>query len=768
MAVYEEIVLAAWLHDIAKFAWRAGIEGSTEEVLQRVKEFLPKRVKDGGPDIQSDVVIRLASACHDQVSYNVGSDEWAIARGNRLSGGKDHDDDDEKKFNEQPLVNIISTLKFRLREAPIKAYCQVLPMEGRAIFPADNPKAGKQEYLNLWQDFERDFRALDRWKNYNEFISAFDTLMERYCWCIPSTTRKDEDVSLYQHSKLTAAFAGTLYLYYKEKTPIETASNQNDEPAFLFIQGDASGIQRYIFDLKSTEDSAKLLRARSFQIWALAEIIAEHLAGRFGVSREHIISSAGGKFILLLPNTQEVIKKLGELRLELEIYFLKEFAGKLSFILSNGVHASALDLLDNTHKLLNAINKSGQEAKQKKMQLALGKDGPGPKLTELYSLLQKNGECKWCETLPAKTKQDKICINCEKLIDIGGELIKTVKIKLDADKLIRFGYMVTLLQKDDKQFGYLTEYEAGSPLMALPYWAPIKDERYNKLYTFEEIADKSTGGLKKLAMFKADIDFLTDVFISAWGSGAENRISLSRYAQLSRYLHYFFSGYVSGFISSRSEYRDKIYTVFSGGDDLCVLGAWDEIMRFAADFRKEFSKFTNNNPSVTLSGGIALANPRLPVRAIAAAAEEALEKSKEREDKKTCVVIKNGVSVFGVTVSWEEYEKSLQDGKDITGYMNSNIASSSVVYKMIDFAKRAEKVNEEEVKPRDLLWMSNYRYTIARNIKLKDKKHEEEHEKVLKFFHGFGCSPEAMVNSRIAVSYALYAQRGDNKEADNG
>jgi CRISPR-associated protein Csm1 len=176
-------------------------------------------------------------------------------------------------------------------------------------------------------------------------------------------------------------------------------------------------------------------------------------------------------------------------------------------------------------------------------------------------------------------------------------------------------------------------------------------------------------------------------------------------------------------------------------------------MRFAVDFRKEFSKLTNNNPSVTLSGGIALADPHLPVRAIAAMAEEAHEEAKDRKDKNTGYIIKNGVSVFGVTVSWEEYEKSLEQAQSIKQYIDRKIVSVRIVYKMIDFANRAKNVDKGKL--RDLLWMSNYHYTIVQNI-------DPRHGDALGFFLDFANCPDKMKKSRIAVSYALYERRDSN------
>jgi CRISPR-associated protein Csm1 len=231
-------------------------------------------------------------------------------------------------------------------------------------------------------------------------------------------------------------------------------------------------------------------------------------------------------------------------------------------------------------------------------------------------------------------------------------------------------------------------------------------------------------------------------------------MSFSRYAQLSRHLHYFFSAYYAQFVRNNPEYNEKIYTVFSGGDDLCVLGAWDTVMHFARDFRNELKKFTNDNPSVTISGGVVLANSSLPVRNIAEEAEAALEDAKKRMVKG--VLVKDGISVFGVTVSWNEYEECLSDAKQIIQHLDSGELTTGIVYKMIDFANRAKNVKEGKLQ--DLLWISNFKYMISKNIK---------DEKVRTWFSGFG-TPKTIEKSRIAVSYALYARRNRKEDGENG
>jgi CRISPR-associated protein Csm1 len=390
------------------------------------------------------------------------------------------------------------------------------------------------------------------------------------------------------------------------------------------------------------------------------------------------------------------------------------------------------------------------------MQAALAEDGAV--LKDLYDHLQHNGECDYCGTLPnEKAGENKnLCWSCADLVEIGSRLLhaKGNKIILKTRTIASFGEMVKITGKNDPSFGYtINEYKAGSPLVFLPYTAPYKNDY--ALLTFGEIANRAVSddlnkGNKKLAMFKADVDNLGLIFASSLG----DTLSLPRYAELSRRLHCFFSVFLAAFIKNNEEYRQKIYTVFSGGDDVCVLGAWDTIMHFALDFRNTFVKWTNNNPSITLSGGITVTSPGLPVRNIAEEAEAALENSKGRIDN-AGNTIKNGISVFGVTVGWAEYQKSLEDAKQIIQFFDEGKATSALVYKMIDFADRAKGFRNGNL--RNKLWMSNYRYTVARNIK-------REHKEAVAFFSGFGVSSEVMERSRIAVSYALYTNRKNREE----
>lgn len=805
---FEEVVIAAWLHDVGKFAQRADIqelynkasEGMyckttkdaryTHQHVVYTEGFLDK-YKDVLPDgLNVTNIKNLAANHHNPSSYY----DWIIAEADRLSSGSDRcnilgiaqtkdesEFDEEKnklKFYEKPMIHILTTLQLDDKERPENSFCKMQPLENENIISLSDYKTSKEEYAKLWKQFSSDFEKL-KGLNYDEFLLSLNTLLERYWWCIPSATNADADISLYQHSKTTAAFAAALFQYHKSENTENEQALQTDDKKFLFINGDMSGIQSYIFDLKTSSDNAKLLRAKSFQLWALSEIVSQYITKKFNVTYANIMTSAGGKFIILLPNTTENrTKLLPQLQLEIEEYFLNEFAGKLTLILSDGTQANYSDLKSEKVQLL--INKIGDDcdiSKSKKMQKVL--KSKGFVLEKLYEKLQINGECPKCGVFPASNPEgndeERQCKSCSKLIEIGGKLVKSAKVVLKCEKLCNFSDMVQLYEWDrDLKFYYsVNEYKAGQPLMNLPYVAPkfeyfSEDEKSSlalvgqrnviiedsDLLTFEEISNLSFGN-KKLAMFKADIDNLGLVFSQSFGG----RLSFSRYADLSHQLHYFFSSFYAWFVNNHTDrsgmpYKNRIYTVFSGGDDLCILGSWDAVMQFALDFQKELCKFTNNNPSVTISGGIALVNSKLPVRNIAEEAESLLNASKGKDGK-------NAITVFGTTVSWSEYEQCLKDGKFLDKMLKDNKVSTGVVYKFIDFANRAERtlgtkngiadVSElVNLNTKDRIWKSNMIYILARNV--TDKGLYEK-------LKGFGANAESMIKSRIAVSYALYMNR---------
>lgn len=766
-AAMQEIVLAGLLHDIGKFAQRAGkseykqkgMEGmlcrltpkgyySHQHVLYTMGYL--ESVKDCFPDtIHVQRMINLAAYHH-----NPAEDEHHIITiADRLSSGMDRRTDKELeyeilgKFYEQPMLNIASTLRikendFSESEKNETAYLPIAPFDGKTLVRAGGSKLSKQDYERQWVLFEKDFLKL-KGLCFDNFISSLLTLLERYTWCIPSSTVDDPDISLFHHAKTTAAFAACIHQYAESKTDWRDLVEK--EVPYVFLQGDMSGIQKYIFDLPVPKYNAKLLRARSFQVWALSLAFARHLVARFNVSEANIITFAGGRFLLLLPNSQSYEAIVEAIQTELDSYMLKEFSARLSCIVSSTPIKNPSDLIQ-TNGVQLQFRMQNHDALQKMKKFQHGLHAYGHVLEQNYIALQKYGSCPLCEVNPA-TESSGHCKSCDDMLGIGSSLMKAKRILLKADTLQPFGKMVRIVSGEFNGYGYTNRvYEPGLPMISLPYLAPFRGDEESGLLTFEEIAqDLGTRASKKLAMFKADIDNLGLLF----GSSLGDRWSLSRYADLSYQFQQFFSAFLAQMIAENETYQKSIYVVFSGGDDLCILGPWDVVMEFALDFRKQLDKFTNNNKAVTLSGGIVLASSTLPVRNLAAMAEETLDASKHRAERG--VTVKDGITVFGVTQSWPDYAQAIEDGKQMLQYIRKKAVTKAAVYQIIDFSHRAERVGSGNL--RDLLWASNYTYQINRNIKGNETK---------LWFARFAASPAAMIKARVSSSYALYQVRDRN------
>jgi CRISPR-associated protein Csm1 len=154
--------------------------------------------------------------------------------------------------------------------------------------------------------------------------------------------------------------------------------------------------------------------------------------------------------------------------------------------------------------------------------------------------------------------------------------------------------------------------------------------------TLEDLAGAARG-IKKWGLLQADVDNLGKIFTD--GLGEEDR-TLSRVSTLSQLLSLFFSGHVQHFISTDPAYRDSIYLVYAGGDDLCLLGPWSALPDLAQRLRQDFHRWTRGH--LTLSAGLYLApRDKFPVYQAADAAGDLLDAAKRHRPEKDSLGILN-------------------------------------------------------------------------------------------------------------------------------
>ena len=135
----------------------------------------------------------------------------------------------------------------------------------------------------------------------------------------------------------------------------------------------------------------------------------------------------------------------------------------------------------------------------------------------------------------------------------------------------------------------------------------------------------------------------------------------------------------------------------------------------AIDIRKEFGRFTGENPDVTLSAAIIMKKPGYPVSRSAEEAEEGLEKAKDkwdiqpgqlygkagkavengqesdptsaREKDQTNVQEKDQIYFMGDAIRWNEFSKVINTGKYLENQLRDGTANTGQVYRLMDYCR---------------------------------------------------------------------------------
>lgn len=236
--------------------------------------------------------------------------------------------------------------------------------------------------------------------------------------------------------------------------------------------------------------------------------------------------------------------------------------------------------------------------------------------------------------------------------------------------------------------------------------------------TFEDIVGQCEGE-KALACLKADVDNM-GLFFSEGFKDSENKstLSISRMVSASRMVNWFFAGYLPKLLSKESQYK-FIYTLFAGGDDLCLIGPWDKIISCAVGIQKEFTRYTGNTPGLSLSAGIELFKPGTPVSHAVENAESALNISKSPHNGK------NKITLFGETMNWDEdlpAQLSFAENwdrfiKETANEQGEN--RNAMLYRFLQYHKEYRNAPENSIEK--FKHRFRFVYDISRNLSPKKK-----------------------------------------------
>ena len=762
----EQIYLAALLHDIGKFYQRAdtGSVASSKYLKEYSKNesaFLPQAgngryshkhclwtaqfIEDFQP-VFKKLVGSESSNFTDKNSlmflaaaHHLGNDQLSplgqiIKKADCLSSGMDRnstealeDDQDESKwdsFKSKRMVSIFDVLKKNKEELKLQKSWHHLPIAPlrleKSYFPrlafADNP-----DYEKLWNEFLAEFKFIQA-NTYTAFSETLLNLLFKYTSCIPSSTIVFPDVSLFDHSKTTAALAVCLYDY------------QHGKPAgtnpFLLIGGDMSGIQSYIYQIVS-KYAGKNLKGRSFYLRILSDAVVRYLLRELQLFRANVVYDSGGSFYLIAPNTEFVVDQLQKAVRFIEKQMFQVHGIQL-YMAIDAVEVSENALMHQNEENLSVVWGKLFEKREKKKNnkfVSLIENN----YDELFNPFMQGGTTKrdrisgeefLPDEMPFNSAEIKDEFNAENPIkEITGKQILVGKYLRDADFLVvseqkipywndkmfitpaDLGFYYYLLKTSDIEA--MKEKLQGSAdkvtLVTLngkngncDFMGDLKIRGLNNIYelafyggnqfngkTFDKMCSSDT--LSRLGVLRMDVDNLGNLF----QTGIMPEMStLSRFSALSRSFDFYFSGYLNTLQQEIAP--DSSFIIYSGGDDLFIVGDWRETIELAKKINADFQDFTCHNPALHISGGIAIVEPKFPLMK---SAEESQEEEKAAKEHACREEVKNSISFMDTPLHWKNEFPAVESLKNEIVDVIYKGCPKSLLGKIMQHAANAEIKN---------------------------------------------------------------------------
>lgn len=820
------VVFAALMHDIGKVVQRSGasdvpafIDKCRKDPRNGVlgykhamwtADFL-SRHPINLPDQEWDIIVELAGSHHCKDSWKMHNlDVYLdmIIHADRLSSSWDREDSEDassgtKRYLKVPLYSVFSRV-FQDQSKSTEQSHWAYPIK-KLTPDSAYPKQGNtlrdqsEDYAALLSAFETDYAEVCKYFNnlstepdfardhFPQFIDAVDGLLKQYFWCVPANTMEQNPVgSLYHHLHNSATITAALYAKH-------TANNHQEDFPFMVITADMNGIQNYLYDLnpENSSKAGKLLRSRSFQIQMIMEMAAAKVIKELGISHLSVFANHGGKWFMLAHNSPENRSTLEELKRLFNRELYKAFLGTVSLNLNWETKLGLADL--RKEHFLNTIQKcfdAMEREKHAKFASILQSDGAwqSDEFVVNTDVIYNDQICDFCKRRISDDasnrqyakyespdeEQTRICSTCLREIRLGRNLAQKKNFKISSgdargNAYISFAGMSFLDASDDELERLLPAAHYFSldpnlksrhiPLRVLATQVPIKNDRVR---TFEEIAETSEG-LFANAILKGDVDNLGYMMSRAWHKNEQGlpQCSITEFSTTSFLMDYFFSAVLPELI--KKEYPDSIYTVYSGGDDFCLVGAYDKVIDFANKLSQKFKAYCAMNPNIHFSAAIALSHSKEPIKFMIKSTDERLDDAKGVYDK-------DSLNLYETIVKWKDLPDLMEFSAKLSKWLKDGDITLQFLYRLLAYHQMyIEAKTNPSTNLRNYLYDSLLNYDIKRNIqKIKnDRITNPELVETLKNLTGLQ-EGGMMKHLRIPLCHAIYKHRksrnGENHE----
>ena len=570
-----------------------------------------------------------------------------------------------------------------------------------------------------------------------DFINSYLEMLERTTSYIPVSGSGDEkvDISVYEHIKQSIAIGSSLFEYLTENEKIKEQESIYHSPeefykekSILLYSMDFSGIQSFIYGQYGKEEVLKNLRSRSFYLEILMENIIDELLDKLGLSVANLLYAGGGHAYFILANTQRTKTLLTDFDADIKAWMQDTFG--IDLYIGSGYSECSCNDLQN--KPDGAYSNCFREVSGAVSQNKLRRYGAS-QIKALNKGKKTDGEreCKICHS-SYNLNENGVCSLCDGFAKLSKDILNREIFTVVSDKekgilpIYKNGYLSggNIKRKDGEEYLntnkkiLIRAYSKNGVYKGKDYVKTIYVGDYHNADTLENLV-KDGVGIKRLGVLRGDIDNLGKAFV---GGFEKNKQTLSKSAAFSRKLTQFFKYDINNilrnpvykipFSDGEGENTDrKIAIIYSGGDDVFVVGAWKDIIEFGVDLYNNLKEYTQG--TLTVSAGLGIYMPKYPISYMA-------EKTGELEDYSKKLDGKNAVTLFDKNNSyhWDEFIDKVMGEKFATVsefFSTVEDKGKSLLYNLLElFRNRDKKIN-----------IARMAYTLAR-MEPSGKVSEEE------------------------------------------
>ena len=697
------LMYGALLHDIGKVVYRGKSERGTHSKLGAnflLNDIAPLNVSfDGDAGKRVAEQVRYHHAREIAEADGLANDSLAFITyfADNISAGMDRKIEGDESLG----AAFDKSLKLRKIFNIINGNC-------------DDNTVEHDDYNIIREDIRRGLAGLDIAPGE---VNSLLNLLEATTSSVPSSTNTSEvaDVSLYDHAKTTAGIAACIYDYLSSShvTDFRTALFDAEksrayysEPMFLLYSCDMSGIQDFIYNI-SGAGALKQLRARSLYLELLLEHVMDELLVKLNLSRANLLYTGGGHAYALLPNTAMAKAAITEFTKELDSWLMAHYRTDL-FLAAAWVECSADDLMnagEDKHRypmLYRRLSRKLSARKSSRYSVdVLKKLNFAP-----VDQREHDRECTECHRSDLHVDADGKCPLCASLGAVSRELVMKDVFAIrqsDSEFVAKKGELPLPFGKTLSMYGR-DEYLAQAPSTVRVYTKNSWDTgiglathiwmgdyqadtagRGVSAYEAQSATLAEGLGVKRLGVLRADVDNLGTVFVSGIPL---DKVSISRTSTLSRALSYFFKAKVNKILQA-GDYRLQV--IYSGGDDLFIVGNWSDVIHAAVDIRQALDEYTGNG-SLTISAGIGMFDSAYPIANMAAETGELEDAAKGYAPRKGETPRKNAVALWSKdrVFRWDEFICHVLPRKEeVARAFDANEKGKAFIYKLVHLLRAA-------------------------------------------------------------------------------